>query len=348
MSSYLRTLSRAFALVLVLVAIAGCDSAEPGHGPTDTTPPAVQISAPAAGAVLSGTVSVNYAASDEGGVARVDLLVDGNQVATSTTASGTMSFDSKVHADGPHSISVRATDRAGNVGTSMPLSVTFRNVDTNPPSVQILTPAAGSVLAGTVNVGYSASDASGITRVDLLLNGNQVGTSSAAAGTIAFDSTPYSDGLYTLSLRAIDGAGNIGLSAPISVALQNDAQSVRVTHIALVSAPFVRPDGTGWDFGSGPDFFVELRTRQDVRVAWTSVLQDATPSSLPVTWTFNQPVQLNMGGEYRAVIWDEDLTTNELVGVTGFYAPANDRRTRPPMVTLTGGGITVRLHLQWQ
>ena len=48
-----------------------------GAGPSDTTPPTVSISAPAAGSAVSGIVMVSAAAADDVGVAGVQIQLDG-------------------------------------------------------------------------------------------------------------------------------------------------------------------------------------------------------------------------------------------------------------------------------
>src|SRR5262249_1941315 len=53
-----------------------------GPAVPDTTPPTVAISAPAAGATLSGTATLSANASDDVGVTRVELLVDAALLAT--------------------------------------------------------------------------------------------------------------------------------------------------------------------------------------------------------------------------------------------------------------------------
>ena len=52
----------------------------------DVTPPTVAISSPASGATVSGTVTVTVSASDNVGVSRVEIYLDGLlQVSDSTT-----------------------------------------------------------------------------------------------------------------------------------------------------------------------------------------------------------------------------------------------------------------------
>src|SRR4029453_11314437 len=60
----------------------------------DTTPPTVSVSAPAAGATVSGAVSVSATAADNVGVAGVQFLLDGANLGSEvTTAPYTLSWN---------------------------------------------------------------------------------------------------------------------------------------------------------------------------------------------------------------------------------------------------------------
>src|SRR2546428_7482636 len=89
------------------------------------------------------------------------MLVDGeDQTSRFTVASGEAAAVLEALADGPHSISARATDRAGNATTA---SATFR-VDTTKPAVAIQQPVAGTTTnAGTVTVIGTVTDASPVS-----------------------------------------------------------------------------------------------------------------------------------------------------------------------------------------
>ncbi|PYQ17752.1 MAG: hypothetical protein DMF81_26955, partial [Acidobacteria bacterium] len=66
----------------------------PQSGSSDTTPPTVSISAPAAGATVSGGVTVSANASDNVGVVGVQFKLDGNNLgAEDTGAPYSMSWD---------------------------------------------------------------------------------------------------------------------------------------------------------------------------------------------------------------------------------------------------------------
>ena len=57
-----------------------------GTPPTDTTPPTVSMTAPAAGATVSGTVALSANASDNVGVVGVQFLVNGAATGTEDTS----------------------------------------------------------------------------------------------------------------------------------------------------------------------------------------------------------------------------------------------------------------------
>ena len=96
-------------------------------GSSDTTPPTVSLTSPAAGSTLSGTVSLTASASDNVAVSRVDFYVDGTLVGQDTASPYSHSWDSSTVADGTHSLSARAYDAAGNQGSSTSVGVTVSN-----------------------------------------------------------------------------------------------------------------------------------------------------------------------------------------------------------------------------
>jgi hypothetical protein len=94
----------------------------------DTTPPSVTVSAPSDGATLSRTVVISAQASDDVGVVGVQFVVDGVGVGGEiATAPYSISWNTRTAVDGPHTLVAVARDAAGNVASSVPLSVTTAN-----------------------------------------------------------------------------------------------------------------------------------------------------------------------------------------------------------------------------
>jgi subtilisin family serine protease len=90
---------------------------------TDTTAPSVSITSPAAGATVSRTVTVGVRASDNVGVTKVSLYVDGALIGSSTSAPFSVNWNTKKTSVGSHTITVKAYDARGNVGTSAAVTV---------------------------------------------------------------------------------------------------------------------------------------------------------------------------------------------------------------------------------
>jgi peptidoglycan/xylan/chitin deacetylase (PgdA/CDA1 family) len=93
----------------------------------DPTPPTVSLTAPSAGATVSGPTTLSATASDNVAVDHVDFLVDGNVVGTATSSPYSFSWNSASVSDGNHTISARAVDSAGNQTTTSTVTVTVTN-----------------------------------------------------------------------------------------------------------------------------------------------------------------------------------------------------------------------------
>jgi hypothetical protein len=92
--------------------------------PPDTTPPAVSVTAPAAGSTVLGVVNVTGDAVDDVAVASVQFKVDGNDLGTAdTTAPYSTSWDVRTFSAGNHTLTAVARDTSGNSTTSAPVTV---------------------------------------------------------------------------------------------------------------------------------------------------------------------------------------------------------------------------------
>ncbi|HZI12841.1 MAG TPA: M20/M25/M40 family metallo-hydrolase [Myxococcus sp.] len=97
--------------------------------------------------------------------------------------------------------------------------------ETTPPTVALTAPAAGSSVTGTAILSATASDASGISRVEFLVDGVVRGTVATSPYNFAWDSASVSNGSHTIAARAFDGVGNQATTAAITVTVSNASSS---------------------------------------------------------------------------------------------------------------------------
>ena len=187
----------------------------------NTTAPVVSIISPVNNSAAAGTVSVSASASDNVGVTKVEFYLNGVLQVSDSAAPYNFSWNTAAVANGVYILSAKAYDAAGNVGQSANVSVTVFN-DTTAPVVSISSPVNNSTAAGTVSVSASASDNVGVTKVEFYLNGVLQVSDNAAPYNFNWNTAAVANGVYTLSAKAYDAAGNVGQSANVAVTVFND------------------------------------------------------------------------------------------------------------------------------
>ena len=187
---------------------------------SDVTPPATSITAPAGGATVSGTTNVTASASDNVGVAKVEFYLDSVLQATDTTSPYSWAWNTTTSANGAHSLTSKAYDAAGNIGTSAAVSVTVSN-DVTSPATSITAPAGGATVSGTTTVTASASDNVGVAKVEFYLDSVLQATSTTSPYSWSWNTTTSANGAHSLTSKAYDAANNIGTSAAVGVTVSN-------------------------------------------------------------------------------------------------------------------------------
>lgn len=170
----------------------------------------VSITSPTTGSSVKGLVAVDVAASDNVGVARVDLLVNGVFFASDASAPFGFSWDSTQVPDGNATLTAYAYDAAGNASAHAVTVKVTNTPDTTAPAAAITSPTNGARVSGTVAVKASASDNVGVTGMRLFINGMQVASSSAGSLSYSWNTRKNAAGSYTLQVEARDAAGNVG------------------------------------------------------------------------------------------------------------------------------------------
>ena len=181
----------------------------PVLGGSDTTTPTVTISSPANSATVSGTVSVAASASDNVGVTKVEIYINGTLKATDTATPYTYSWDTTGTANGSYTLTAKAYDASGNIGQTGTITVTVNNLspvaDTSAPTTPA-NPSATAASASQINLTWTAStDNVGVAGYKISRNGTQIGTATANSYQ---DTGLAASTSYTYTVAAFDAAGN--------------------------------------------------------------------------------------------------------------------------------------------
>ena len=80
--------------------------------------------------------------------------------------------------------------------------------DTQKPSVQIVNPAAGSALTGTINITAIASDNVGIAQLSIYVDDVLKSSSTSSSATYSWNTKKGGAGWHTITAKAWDPAGN--------------------------------------------------------------------------------------------------------------------------------------------
>ncbi len=286
---------------------------------SDSVAPSVSLSAPANGASVSGTVQVTASASDNVGVSKVEFFIDSALVGTDTASPYTYTWNSATATNGSHVLVARAYDAAGNSASSNPITVSVSGgiSDTTPPSVSITFPTQGATVAGAVDISATASDDTGVTKVEFLIDNVVVGlgvpAQQAGPFTYNWNTTAFSNGSHSLKARAHDAAGNTTTSASVSVTV--DQNSVRFTERFSNNGP----DNAGWNV---TEWALDASDQTGASGS-KSLLGSATPSFNTVTKTAS--VQVTLTANPRLTYWRKlDLYGANTLASTAFRVIVND------------------------
>jgi hypothetical protein len=173
------------------------------------------IASPLDGATVSGVISVTASASDNIGVTRVDLQIDGVVKGSKSAAPYTFTWDTSTAVAGKHTLQTLAYDAAGNKGSSSLVSDTVAApVDSISPNVAIVSPSDGGTVPRntTVTMTATASDNIGVTKVDFYVNNTLTCSDTGAPYNCAWKVPGKNNASYTVKATAYDAAGHSTIS----------------------------------------------------------------------------------------------------------------------------------------
>jgi hypothetical protein len=189
--------------------------------PVLNPPPAIALTSPGNASTVSGTISITASTATTSGV---KFLLDGRDFPGNLAAAApyTISWDSTTVADGMHWIAAQTTDATGVIGTSPVAIVTVFNGAITRPIVQLLAPATGSTLSGTVTLYATVASSQSIGSVSFYVDSTRVGTiTTPAPYQFVWNSTLVGDGPHTFYATATDSLGNVGTSVSVTASVDN-------------------------------------------------------------------------------------------------------------------------------
>ncbi|MFP2905126.1 Ig-like domain-containing protein [Pyxidicoccus sp. 3LFB2] len=193
----------------------------------DLTPPTVSLTWPLPNDYVSDTITVRASATDNLGVTKVEFYDGATLLGTDSTAPYAVTWNTHPAKNGQHTVSARAYDAAGNVGTAS-VTVTVHN-DLQPPGVIFQAPGAGAHLRGRVSLQAHAYDLGGVVWVRFYDGNTLLGADYSPPYSWDWDTLAAADGAHTLRAEAEDWSFNVGTSLLVPVTVDNAAPTTALT-----------------------------------------------------------------------------------------------------------------------
>ncbi|RSB95767.1 BapA prefix-like domain-containing protein [Acinetobacter sp. FDAARGOS_541] len=282
----------------------------PGTGVVDAVAPTVAVtttltndSTPA----LSGTVNDP--------TAKVVVTVDGVNYPATNNGDGTWTLADNtlpVLTDGPHTVTVTATDPAGNVGTGNAVVT----VDTTAPTVglsDVTTNDSTPELTGTVN-DPTATVVVTVNGVNYTAVNNGNGSWTLADNTLPV----LADGPHTVTVTATDPAGNVSIPATGTVTISSSSILAFDNTDHAVLSP--QPSLVGNDVSLGSTSYLVLTSVAglDLQLGGNSLgFTVAAGHEGEVTFQYSGLIDAAVLSDYKLVVQKFNTTTNQWESIHG-------------------------------
>lgn len=274
--------------------------------------PIARIANPLQGMRVSGDLNIVGTCTDDDGVERVELQIDGGDW---LVAKGTAFWSYYVKTgdipDGRRKISVRGVDINGLVG---PIQTIQFDMDRSRPGATIINPQAGALVSGRIELKGTVQDANGVAKVDYSLDNGKTwipikGSYDVKKGVFPFsasvDTKTLNPGPTVVLIRGTDGVGSVGITPTLFV-VDNTKPEISI----MSPLPGEKIDRT---------FVVMGRVRDDVALKSFSWKMGNEGGEFPLTpgdpyWTL--PVKI---ADPKATAVEILFTARDLIGNTTEY-----------------------------
>lgn len=126
--------------------------------------------------------------------------------------------------------------------------------DTTPPAAHLDAPLAGDALTGTVTLQATASDDTGVAKVEFFADGDLLlGTVTAEPYRLDWDSAALADGPHAFTAKVTDTAGNATTSAVVAASTANPTtvSACAVASQLLANPGFESGSAAPWSLSAG-------------------------------------------------------------------------------------------------
>jgi len=177
--------------------------------------------------------------------------------------------------------------------------------DSTPPTANVVAPTNNtSNVVGTVNITATAADASGIAKVDFLVNDQVVGSDSTGPDySFQWNSATVANGSQAIQVQATDKAGNTTTSTPITVTTANTVTCSGAPSIPAnvrVSSTSGTSINLAWDASTAA---------QNCQLKEYRIFRDGTQVTSVSTTTFSD-TGLTPGATHRYTVAAVDSTSH--------------------------------------
>jgi hypothetical protein len=123
------------------------------------------------------------------------------------------------------------------------------------PTIAIVPPPGTVSRTVALRAQVTIMEADGVARVDFMVDGTRVGTTSGEIVSVSWDSTTVSDGTHTLTATVSDNLGQTSTAGPVTIEVDNHpAFTIALSPAQIVPAPASAGSGTAHltvNLGSG-------------------------------------------------------------------------------------------------
>lgn len=225
-----------------------------------------------------------------------------------------------------------------DLGDNVPCSTP---ADTQAPSVTLNSPSEGATISGTANLTATASDNTGVTKVEFYDNSTLLATDTTTPYAATWDSSKTANGNHILTAKAYDAAGNIGSDSNTVNAQNGDTQAPSTPSGLAAGAPAYNQVKLSWKAST-----------DNVGVTGYTIVRDGVPlgnTGANPSYTDGKNILPNTKYTYQVIAFDaagNKSAASAKVSVTTPGVPDSQAPSKPQNLSASADSPT-QVSLNW-